>query len=119
MSTPPIPFWFIPQIEAKKEAQILVAQGEFEEAKLKAEAEFLANSREKEGEAKGFAAIAAALKEDANAIVALEALRAQEEVAKALGSSDNALIVPSETAGLFGAAASIVKGYQHMTKKYE
>jgi regulator of protease activity HflC (stomatin/prohibitin superfamily) len=102
--------------EGTKEAQILVAQGEFEKDKLEAEGQYLAKSREKEGEAKGFAAITAALEKDPNAIVALETLRAQERVAESLGQSNNTLIVPSETAGLFGAAASIAKGYQKLIK---
>jgi regulator of protease activity HflC (stomatin/prohibitin superfamily) len=102
--------------EGQKQSQILVAQGQFEQEKLQAEGQFLAKSREKEGEAQGFAAIASALEKDPNAIVALETLRAQERVAESLGKSNNALIVPSETAGLFGAAASIAKGYQQLVK---
>jgi regulator of protease activity HflC (stomatin/prohibitin superfamily) len=107
----------IKSAEGSKQAQILIAQGQFEQEKLQAEGQFLAKSREKEGEAQGFAAIAAALAEDPNAIVALESLRAQERVAESLGKSSNTLIVPSETAGLFGAAASIAKGYQQLVKK--
>jgi regulator of protease activity HflC (stomatin/prohibitin superfamily) len=107
----------IKMAEGTKEAQILVAQGEFEKEKLEAEGQYLAKSREKEGEAKGFAAISAALEKDPNAIVALETLRAQERVAASLGQSNNTLIVPRETAGLLGAAASIAKGYQKLMKK--
>jgi len=106
----------IKKAEGIKQAQILVAQGQFEQEKLEAEGRFLAQSREKEGEALGFAAIAVALENNPNVIVALETLRAQERVAESLGQSNNALIVPSETAGLFGAAASIVKGYQQLIK---
>jgi len=102
--------------EGKKEAQILEAQGDFERDKLKAEGQFLAQSREKEGEAQGFSAIATALEKNPNVILALETLRAQEKVAESLGQSNNTLIVPSETAGLFGAAASIAKGYKHLVK---
>jgi len=101
--------------EGKKQAQILEAQGEFEEQKLIAEAKFLNESREQEGKAKGFAAVSLALAENPNAIVALEALKAQEVVAGAIGSSTNALIIPAETAGLFGALASVVKGLGSMT----
>jgi len=103
--------------EGMKEAQILVAQGQFEKDKLEAEGQYLAKSREKEGEAKGFAAITAALEKSPNAIVALETLRAQERVAASLGQSNNTLIVPSETAGLLGAAASLAKGYQNLINK--
>ena len=106
----------IKEAEGKRQAQILVAQGEFEKDKLVAEGRFLAESREKEGEAKGFSAIVSALSQDADAVVALQALTAQERVAESLGKSNNALIVPSDTAGLFGAAASILKGYEHLKK---
>lgn len=107
----------IKKAEGEKEAQILKAQGEFEQDKLQAEGRFLAESREKEGEAKGFAAIVSALSKDPDAIIALQALRAQESVADSLGKSNNALIVPSDTAGLFGAAASIIKGYEQLKKR--
>lgn len=107
----------IKRAEGQKQALILNAQGEFEQAKLQAEGQFLAQSREKEGEAKGFAAIATAIAQDPNTIVALQTLQAQERVAESLGRSNNTLIVPTETAGLFGAAASIIKGYEQMVKK--
>ena len=79
--------------------------------KLEAEAKFLLQSREQEGIAQGYAAIALALKANPEAIVALEGLKAQAKIADSLGNSQNALIVPSETAGLFGAIASLAKGY--------
>jgi regulator of protease activity HflC (stomatin/prohibitin superfamily) len=104
----------IMKAEGEKQAQILKAEGEFEQDRLQAEGRYLAESREKEGEAKGFAAIVEALSNDPNAIIALQALRAQENVADSLGKSNNALIIPSETAGLFGAAASILKGYEQL-----
>jgi regulator of protease activity HflC (stomatin/prohibitin superfamily) len=107
----------IKEAEGKKQAQILIAEGEFEKDKLEAEGQYLSESRQKEGEAKGFSAIVAALSQNPEAIVALQALTAQERVAESLGKSTNALIVPSDTAGLFGAAASIIKGYEHMKKK--
>jgi hypothetical protein len=44
--------------------------------------------------------------------VALEGLKAQAKIAESIGQSQNALIVPSETAGLFGAMASLAKGYE-------
>ena len=106
----------IQKAEGEKQAQILKAEGEFEQDRLQAEGRFLAQSREKEGEAKGFAAIVDALSNDPSAIIALQSLRAQEKVAESLGKSNNALIIPSETAGLFGAAASIIKGYEQLTK---
>lgn len=100
------------EAEGVKEAQILEAQGKFEAQKLEAEAKFLMQSREQEGIAQGFAAIARALEANPEAIVALEALKAQSKVAESLGNSSNALIVPSETAGLFGAIASVAKGLE-------
>ena len=98
------------EAEGKKQEEILVAQGEFEKAKLEAEGRFLLQSREKEGIAQGFDAINKALKEKPEAVIALETLAAQKDVAKSIGESQNALILPAETAGLFGAIGSITKG---------
>ena len=100
------------EAEGIKEAVVLKAQGEFEAQKLEAEARFLLQSREQEGIAQGYAAISKALKENPEAIVALEALKAQAKIAESIGNSNNALIVPSDTAGLFGAFASLAKGYE-------
>lgn len=98
--------------EGEAEAVRLKARGDFDAKKLEAEANFLLQSREQEGIAQGYAAIAAALRENPEAIVALEGLKAQAKIAESLGRSQNALIVPSETAGLFGAMASLAKGYE-------
>ena len=73
---------------------------------------FLQQPREQEWIAQGYAAIAKSLKENPEAIVALEGLKAQAEIAESIGQSQNALTVPSETAGLFGAVASLAKGYE-------
>ena len=102
--------------EGEKQAIILKAQGEFEEAKLAAEARFLEESREAEGVAQGYAAIVKALAGKGEAIVALEALKSQEKVAESLGNSENSLIIPNETAGLFGAFSSVLKAWES-TKK--
>ena len=99
------------QAEGEAEAARIRAQGDFDAKKLQAEASFLLQSREQEGIAQGYAAIAQALKANPEAIVALEGLKAQAKIADSLGKSQNALIVPSETAGLFGAIASLAKGY--------
>jgi len=99
------------QAEGEAEATRIRAQGDFDAKKLQAEASFLLQSREQEGIAQGYAAIAQALKANPEAIVALEGLKAQAKIADSLGKSQNALIVPSETAGLFGAIASLAKGY--------
>lgn len=109
----------IRRAEGEKEAQILAAQGQFEEEKLAAEAKFLNASREQEGLAQGYAAIVRAMSDNSDGLVALKALEAQEQVAKALGQSSNALIIPSETAGLFGAVASIRKAVDSLAKSGE
>ena len=88
----------------------MIAQGEFEKAKLEAEGQFLRESREREGIAQGYDAINKALKQKPEAVIALEALEAQKNVAKSIGESQNTLILPTETAGLFGAIGSITKG---------
>jgi len=95
--------------EGEKQARIRRAEGVFEEDKLKAEGEFLLESRKQEGVAEGFAAISKALRENPESIVALESLKAQAKVADSLGKSENTLIIPTETAGLFGAIASVTK----------
>ena len=93
--------------EADKQKVILQAEAEFERERLQAEADFLKASRALEGQAKGTEALALALSKNPNAVVALEALKAQVGVAIALGKSNNTLIIPEETAGLFGAINSI------------
>tara|TARA_B110000879_G_C11142254_1_gene500865 strand:+ start:635 stop:1663 length:1029 start_codon:yes stop_codon:yes gene_type:complete len=95
--------------EAEKKKVILEAEADFEKERLQAEADFLKASRELEGQAKGTEALALALSKNPNAVVALEALKAQIEVARAIGQSNNTLIIPEQTAGLFGAINSITK----------
>jgi len=95
--------------EAKKRATILEAEAKFEKDRLEAEGAFLAASREEEGKAKGIEAMARALEKNPDAVVAIKALEAQESVAGSIGQSDNALIIPQETAGLFGAIKSVEK----------
>lgn len=99
----------ITEAEGVKQAMILEAEGKYEAQKLEADALFLLNSKEQEGQAQGFSAIAKALQSNPEAIVALETLKAQAQVAASIGNSSNALIVPSETAGLFGAIGSVAK----------
>ena len=95
--------------EAKKRKVVLEAEAKFEQEKLEAEADYLKASRELEGQAKGTEALSLALAKNPNAIVALEALKAQIDVATAIGRSKNTLIIPEETAGLVGAIKSIQK----------
>lgn len=103
--------------EGLKQAAILKAEGDFEAKKLEAEGAFLLQSREQEGIAQGYAAISKALQQNPDAIVALEALKAQAKVAENLGNSQNAMIIPAETAGLFGAIGSLVKVLNITVKK--
>lgn len=107
----------IAKAEGEKEALILRAQGQFEEQRLQAEAQFLLQSREQEGIAKGYAAIVEALSNNSDSIIALEQVKAQIKVAESLGNSNNALIIPAESAGLFGAVASAIKGIEQITRK--
>jgi hypothetical protein len=87
-----------------------MAEASFEEQRLQAEAEYLLKSREQEGIAKGYQAIVDALTSQPEAIIALEALKTQANVAESLGKSDNTLIIPNEAAGLFGAVNAAIKG---------
>ena len=98
------------EAEGKKQEEILLAQGNFERAKLEAEGQFLRESREREGIARGYDAINKALKEKPEAVIAIEALEAQKSIAQSIGESNNTLILPTETAGLFGAIGSITMG---------
>ena len=95
--------------DAEKQKVVLDAEAQFEKERLEAEADYLKASRVLEGQAKGTEALSEALSKNPNAVVALEALKAQIEVANAIGKSDNTLIIPEETAGLFGAINSVKK----------
>jgi regulator of protease activity HflC (stomatin/prohibitin superfamily) len=103
--------------EGEKQSQILIAEGKFEAQRLEAEGKFLLVSREQEGVAQGFAAINQALADRPDALIAIESLKAQVEVAQGLGASNNLLVVPAETAGLFGAAGAILNGLSGLTSK--
>jgi regulator of protease activity HflC (stomatin/prohibitin superfamily) len=102
------------EAEGKKKAQILEAEGNFEAARLEAEGNYLLESRKREGEAKGLLAMGEALKNNPEALIILDALEAQAKVAASIGESNSALIIPSETAGLFGAIGSITKTLKMM-----
>ena len=102
--------------EGEKQSRILNAEAEFEEERLKSEALFLTSSREQEGLAQGYEAICKAINDHPDAVVALESIKAQINVADSLGKSNNTLIVPSETAGLFGAVAAGIEGYAQIKK---
>lgn len=100
------------QAEGQKQATMKIAEGNFEAAKLQAEADFLLASKKLEGEAKGIKAVAEAMRENPDAIVAIKTLEAQQKIAEHLGRSGNMMILPTETAGLVGAAGSIIKGLE-------
>jgi len=106
----------ITSAEGKKQENILIAEGEFQKAKLEAEAKFLMASREEEGRAQGYAALNNAIANNADAIIALESVKAQIQIADSLGRSNSSLIVPMETAGLFGAAAAAMKGFKSISQ---
>ena len=108
-------FKMITDAEGKKQANILIAEGEFQKAKLEAEAKFLMASREEEGRAQGYAALNNAIANNADAIIALESVKAQIQIAESLGRSNSSLIVPMETAGLFGAVAAAMKGFKSIS----
>jgi len=109
-------FALVTGAEGQKQEKILIAEGEFEGNKLLAEAKFLLASREEEGRAQGYVAINKAMANNSDAIIALESVKAQISIAESLGKSSSALIVPTETAGLFGAAAAAIKGFKHINK---
>ena len=104
----------IAKAEVEKKAVILAAEAELAQARARAEGEFLAESRRREGEAQGIQAISDALQRSPQALLALESIKQQPEIAKGLAGSNGLMIVPSETAGLLGAAASMVKGLEAM-----
>jgi regulator of protease activity HflC (stomatin/prohibitin superfamily) len=93
--------------EGEKQKTILTAEGQFEQDRLEAEAQFLKESKPLEGQAKGYIELIAALKENSTALLQLEALRSQSSIAKSLGNA-NTIVVPSEAAGLVGAAGVAV-----------
>jgi regulator of protease activity HflC (stomatin/prohibitin superfamily) len=102
------------EAEGKKKAKILEAEGKFEMDRLEAEGKYLLESRKREGEAKGLLAMGEALKKNPEGLIILDTLQAQAKVAASIGKSNNALIIPSETAGLFGAIGSITKTLKMM-----
>lgn len=93
--------------EGQKKSAIMIAEGDYEAARLRADSDFLLASRRLEGEAKGTEALAKAVRENPEAIVALKALETQASVAESLGKSSSAMVVPLELAGLTGTISSI------------
>ena len=104
----------VARAEGEKRAQELAAEATFTQEKLAAEAEYLRESRRREGEAAGLTAIAESLKAAPEAMITLEALKAQTHVAEGLGKSNGLLLVPNETAGLVGALGSAMKAWDQL-----
>lgn len=102
--------------EADKAKAIAEAEGKFEADRLEADGRFLLASREEEGRAQGYAALNRALASNSEAIIALEAVKAQISIAESLGKSPGSLIVPSETAGLFGSVAAAINGLKALER---
>ena len=80
----------------KKKAVELAAEAELVQARARAEADFLAESRKREGEAQGLRAITEALKESPQALLTLESIKQQPEVAKGLAKSDSLIVVQAK-----------------------
>jgi len=93
--------------EGEKTAILLRAEAQFESDRLKAEGEYLLASRQAEGEAKGIEALALAVQNNPDAVIALKAIEAQPKIADAFGKSNNAIIIPNETAGIIGSMATL------------
>jgi regulator of protease activity HflC (stomatin/prohibitin superfamily) len=104
------------EAEADKQQTILKAEGDFQKAKLDAEGMFLMASREEEGRAQGYAALNNAISNNADAIIALESVKAQIHIAESIGKSSSSLIIPMETVGLFGVAAAALKGMKAISQ---
>jgi len=103
--------------EGAKQAKILLAQGDYEAAKLKAEADYLMASKRLQGEAVGTKALSDALASRPEALIAIKALEAQAKVAESLGKSNNAMFIPTELVGLFGALGAIRRSLEVFNSK--
>lgn len=97
----------VARAEGDKKANVLRAEGQFEKDRLKAEGNYLLELKARQGEAEGLKAIADALRANPEAAVALEALKAQRDVAASLGKGSNTMILPTEATGLFGALGAL------------
>ena len=104
------------EAEGYKQKKILEAEGDFETNRLEAEAEFLLASREQEGRAQGYLALSKAMENNSQSIIAIESVRAQIEISKHLGNSNNTMIIPTEVAGLIGAASAAISSIKSLTK---
>jgi regulator of protease activity HflC (stomatin/prohibitin superfamily) len=100
--------------EGLKAQEILIAEGNKARDILTAEGNKARNILEAEGryesdllKAKGITAINESMSSNAEGFLSLETLRAQTDIATAIGQSENTLIVPQETIALIGAVKSI------------
>jgi regulator of protease activity HflC (stomatin/prohibitin superfamily) len=103
----------IAKAEGEKRAVELRAEAGLAEKRAEAEGLFLIESRKREGEAAGLRAVADALRDVPEAMVTLEAIKRQPEVAAGLGASNGLLVVPSEAAGLLGSLTALVSTWSH------
>ena len=92
------------------------AEGDFQMNRLEAEAEYLLASREQEGRDQGYLALSKAMENNSQSIIAIESVRAQIEISKHLGNSNNTMIIPTEVAGLIGAASAAISSIKSLTK---
>jgi regulator of protease activity HflC (stomatin/prohibitin superfamily) len=102
----------VAQAEGQKRKAELEAEAALAKARADAEADYLKESRKREGEAAGLRAISDALKETPEAMVLLEAIKRQPDVARGLGASDGLLVVPNEAAGLIGSVATLFSSWE-------
>jgi len=104
----------VAQAEGQKRKAELEAEAALAKARADAEADYLKEPRKREGEAAGLRAISDALKDTPEAMVLLESIKRQPDVAKGLGASDGLLVVPNETAGLIGSFAAVLSSWEKM-----
>ena len=101
----------VAEAEREKEANILRAEG------IKAQDILIAEGKYESDllKAKGITAINEAMSSNSEGFLSLETLKAQTNIATAIGQSENTLIVPQETIALIGAVKSIA----HLAKSIE
>lgn len=104
----------IAHAEGEKRKAELEAEAYLAKERARAEAEFLNESRKREGEAAGLRAIADALRDTPEAMVMLEAIKRQPDVARGLGESNGLIVVPTEAAGLIGSAATMLTAWERI-----
>jgi hypothetical protein len=56
------------------------------------------------------------MENNSQSIIAIESVRAQIEISKHLSNSNNTMIIPTEVAGLIGAASAAISSIKSLTK---